>query len=165
VKLSRQQTDRRDILLVEDNDSDERLLLRALQIAGVRNPIIHARSGKEALTYLAACEAGIKRVPAAMFIDLKLPDISGFDILSYAQRHPVFEKAVRIVVSQMGDVTSVKTAYSLGATTFLTKPATQEELEELIRVYPKPWQLSAPPEMLPHEVDEPKADNRTGKRG
>ena len=148
MEASMPELKKREVLLIEDAEADRRLLVRALQIAGVRNSVHHAHNGKEAMSYLGRCEAGSKEAPAVIFIDLKLPDMSGFEILKYLQERAAFRSSLKVVVSQMGDVASVKAAYGLGATTFLTKPPPQQELEELIRVYPRPWQVVAPGDPL-----------------
>jgi len=128
----------KEILLIEDTESDVRLLQRTLQALGVQNPVRHYANGSEALEYLGGLRAASRPLPGIVVIDLKLPDISGFDILGELNRSE-FKNILRIVVSQIEDLASIKTAYSLGAHTFITKPATQEEFEELMKVYPQPW--------------------------
>lgn len=136
-----------DILIIEDTESDVRLLKRTLQLAGVQNPLRLVSSGAAAFGHLeAAANANlpVPAIPAIVFIDLKLPDISGFDILTPLKATPAFAKTLRIVISQIDEIGTIKKAYSLGAHTFLAKPPAQEELEKLIRVYPDHWQLSQP---------------------
>jgi CheY-like chemotaxis protein len=134
-----------EIILIEDSDSDARLIQRSLQLAGVNNPVRQFWTGKEALTFLAQAEKLAQKqdgnLPRILFLDLKLPDSSGYEILMWLQSRKAYAKALKIVLSQLEDIFSIKQAYALGATTFLTKPATQQELDELIRVYPTHWRL------------------------
>jgi CheY-like chemotaxis protein len=132
----------KEILLIEDTESDVRLLQRTLQALGIQNSIRHYARGSEALKYLAELRAAGRVLPAIVVIDLKLPDISGFEILAELNRSE-FKSVLRIVVSQVEDLASIKTAYSLGAHTFITKPATREEFEELMKAYPEPWSRKA----------------------
>src|SRR5512146_531813 len=76
---------RRVILLVEDNADDELITLEALSGAGVKNPIQVARDGREALDYLFAegayADRDPRHKPALVLLDLKLPKMSGHDVL------------------------------------------------------------------------------------
>jgi two-component system response regulator len=73
------------ILLVEDNADDEELTLRALRQAKIANDIVIVRDGKQALDYLFAeggeAGRGLSRMPAVVLLDLKLPKISGLEVL------------------------------------------------------------------------------------
>jgi len=79
--------------------------------------------------------------PSILLLDLKLPAVSGFEILSFLQGRPAFSELLKIVVSDLDDLESIRKAYGLGAHSFLTKPVHRSDLKELIRVYPAPWLL------------------------
>ena len=132
-----------DILLVEDAEGDARLIQRTLQIAGVRNPLRHISSGTEAMAYLAEAENGAKTVPAVLLVDVKLPGMSGFEILAWTRGRAAFLKMLRIVLSSLDDIPSIRKAYTLGANSFLIKPPRQQEFEELIKTFPANWILSS----------------------
>src|SRR4051812_12884472 len=136
-----------EILLIEDSENDALLLKRALQAVGVKNPIRHLWNGTEAVSYLAAVgkkeKNGSVPAPAIILLDLKLPDVSGFEILALVQQRKALSKTLRVVLSQYSDLQSIKTAYALGGHSFLTKPAGRQELEELIKTFPEYWQLGA----------------------
>ncbi len=72
-------TANRAILLVEDNEDDVFLMKRALQSAGIVNPVIVVESGQVAMDYLGGAGKFADRdsypMPAAVFIDLNLPRI------------------------------------------------------------------------------------------
>ena len=139
----------REILIVEDTENDARLLKRALQAAGIRNPIHHAWNGKEALKWLEDAVAAAHRefmpVLAILFLDLKLPDLSGFHLLTHVKEEPALAQTLRIVLSQMEDLDAIRRAYSLGAHSFLSKPASQHDLQELIKGFPDYWIVGAEP--------------------
>jgi len=70
------------VLLVEDNPDDAELTTRALERANVKNPVDVARDGQEAVDYLfGTAEQAAKPVPALIVLDLKLPRVSGLEIL------------------------------------------------------------------------------------
>ena len=133
----------RDILIVEDSETDARLLKRVLQSVGVSNPIAHVLGGKQALKWLERAVAAARKehglVMAILFLDLKLPDLSGFEILARIKEEAVLAETLRIVLSQWGDLDSIRRAYSLGAHSFLNKPVTQEDVKELIKGFPNHW--------------------------
>jgi CheY-like chemotaxis protein len=143
------------ILLVEDGDSDALLIERALRTAGIANPIYRARNGAEAIAFLnlAARRVDAPDAPDSLplgivFLDLKLPDKSGFDLLQLMQNRPAFEDVTRIVISQIDDMHNIRKAYTLGADTFIAKPVHQSDVAELIRSFPENWFL----------VDAPRVD-------
>src|SRR3954467_13390393 len=134
-----------EIILVEDWECDAALLERALEAAGVANPIRYFRNGGEALWYLEKLSLEDSRpemLPAVLFLDLKLPGASGLEILGSIRNSPAFARTLRIVLTQFGDFHSIKKAYLLGAHSFLSKPIRQQDLSELITVYPSYWKLA-----------------------
>ena len=74
------------ILLVEDNSDDEALTLRALKKNNIRNEVVVARDGAEALDYLFGTGAYANRdlsvMPQIILLDLKLPKVDGFEVLN-----------------------------------------------------------------------------------
>ena len=138
-----QQLLRREILLVEDSDSDARLIQRALLIAEVANHVRHIANGRQAVLYLKdLIETPGKAVPSVLFIDLKLPSMNGFEILSWVQQQDYFSKTLRVVLTELDHIENVRKAYALGAHSFLGKPIGQEDLHELITVFPEYWVLT-----------------------
>jgi len=132
-----------DILLIEDSESDARLFQRTLTLAGVQNRVRCFTTGNEALAGLAEVESNGRALGqpfrSVIMIDLRLPDISGFDILVWLDQREFFASSLRVVLSQLDDIPSVRRAYELGANSFLIKPAKQEDLDELIKVFPGYW--------------------------
>src|SRR5262249_31860945 len=75
----------RVIVLVEDNATDEELTLRAFRKSNIGNRIVVLRDGAEALDYFFQRGAHASRpdneIPQVVLLDLKLPKISGLDVL------------------------------------------------------------------------------------
>ena len=83
-------TSHQALLLVEDNEDDVFLMKRALKGARVVNPLHVVDDGQDALDYLAGTGKFADRanypLPAVIFLDLKLPYISGHDVLAWIRR-------------------------------------------------------------------------------
>src|SRR5258706_15574881 len=131
----------KEILLIEDSDSDAEQIQRLLERLEVGNPIRWLKDGAAARNYLGSIES-IAGAPAIMLLDIKLPFFSGFEILQSIRGNPVFERTLRIVFSSLDDTSSIKQAYVLGADSFLVKPVDIEDLRAVMASFPAPWVLS-----------------------
>ena len=135
----------KEILLVEDSDQDAESVGRALRLFGVVNPVRRLHDGVEAMGYLVRAEkvaAVGPALPSVLLLDIRLPGLSGFEILEYLQNRPAFAATLKIVLSNIEDIHSIKHAYALGAQSFLTKPINQSELGNLVGAFPAYWLLS-----------------------
>src|SRR2546423_14172053 len=138
----------KEILLVEDSDADAESVQRALRSVGVANSVRRLLNGAEAMGHLSYAEkmsAITPAIPSVLLLDIKLPGMSGFEILERIQHRLAFGKMLRIAFSHLDDTNSIKRAYALGAHTFLTKPLNQSELIELIATFPGYWSLNVRP--------------------
>jgi CheY-like chemotaxis protein len=135
------------ILIVDDQEDDQGVLSWLLGRVGVINPIVSLRDGHEVLRYLNGEPpyADAKRFPfpAAMFLDLQMPVMNGWQVLDWI--HSVgLKKNMRIFVySQPKNVGEVQKLYTLGADSFLRKPVTEADVASLIRNFPQPWELKS----------------------
>ena len=136
------------ILIVEESRSEADDLQRELHLAGVVNPIRHITDGAEAMALLLKEErsAASTAVPSILFIDLKLPNLVGFEILDRIRSRDAFLRTLRIALTQLEDIASIRHAYALGAQTFLTQPVWHEDLAAVIRSFPRHWMFSGGPE-------------------
>ena len=116
----------KQILLVEDNASDEKLTVLAFKRCGVTNEITVARDGAAALDLLFGTGAHAGRgesvLPSVVLLDLKLPKLDGLDVLR-AIRADARTKLLPVVIltSSAEDEDLVK-SYSLGANAYVRKP-------------------------------------------
>ena len=144
----------KEILLVEDSDADAEAAQYAPKSVGIANPLRRFVNGAEAMAHLNHAEkisAITPALPSVLLVDIKLPGMSGFEILEAIQHRPAFAKILRIVFSHLDDTNSIKRAYRSGAHSFLTKPVRQAELSELITAFPGYWSLLGNLEKVPQQ--------------
>jgi CheY-like chemotaxis protein len=111
------------ILLVEDNPMDVDLTRRAFFRHNLANPLEVARDGQEAVDYIARWNVG-DPLPAVILLDLKLPKLSGLEVLRAIRAHRRF---------------SVVEAYSLGANSYIVKPVDFDKFIDVARQIELYW--------------------------
>jgi CheY-like chemotaxis protein len=133
----------RALLLIEDNADDVFLMKRALKAARVMNPLYVVEHGQEAVDYLGGAGKFADResypLPAVVFLDLKLPFISGHEVLAWIRRQKQLESLVVVVLTSSNEASDLSRCYSLGANSYVVKPPTSEQLEELAKAFKWYW--------------------------
>ena len=131
------------ILLVEDESSDVFLMKRALKAAHIVNPLQVAGDGQEAIDYLAGAGKFSDRVqfpiPSMVFLDLKLPYKSGFDVLTWIREQRHLDTTLVIVLTSSSEERDIAQCYKLGARTFLVKPPNAAMLSDLMASLKEFW--------------------------
>ena len=115
-----------EILIVEDNPTDAELTIRALKKQNLANQLYVAEDGQEALDFIF-CEGQFSsRNPCkplkVIFLDLKLPKVSGLEVLKKIKLNPKTQQLPVVVVSSSKEDPDVKTAYGYGANGYVVKP-------------------------------------------
>ena len=136
------------ILLVEDSDDDVFLFERAFKLARFANSVIRVRSAEEALVYLQGIGDYADRsafpLPFAIMLDMRLPGISGMDVLKWVRSQPQFDKTLVIVLTGSTLSRSAQDTLDSGANYFLNKPCKPDDLRRLAQDFPGDWRtLSA----------------------
>lgn len=130
------------ILLVEDNVEDAFLMERAIREAGISAPFRSVTDGQSAISYLAGTGDFADReafpLPGVIFLDLKLPLISGLDVLLWIRRNPNLSKIIVIVVTASNEPDELNRGYQLGANSIIVKPASADRMLELAHAF-KLW--------------------------
>jgi two-component system response regulator len=125
------------ILLVEDNPDDEELTLRALNQNNILNDVVVARDGAEALDYLFASGRYAGRDPGALpgliLLDLKLPKISGIEVLQRLRADPRTRLLPVVVLTSSTQEEDIVNSYSFGANSYVRKPVSFVQFTEAVR--------------------------------
>lgn len=140
------------ILLVEDNPDDEALTVRAFNKNNVKNEIVVARDGAEALDYLFGTGTYANRdtslVPQVVILDLKLPKIDGLEVLRRLRAAPQTKLLPVVILTSSNEERDLLEGYGLGANSYVRKPVDFAEFVEAVRQLGLYWLLlnERPPE-------------------
>jgi len=127
---------RQTILVIDDDPNDQFFIKRELTKLGPYVNVTFANDGEEALAYLKGegkfSDRNAFPLPSIMFLDLKMPRLSGFEVLGWLKSHPTFKSTPTIVLSSSDLQSDIDKAYGLGANAYLVKPA---DVEDFRRVF------------------------------
>jgi len=133
------------ILLVEDNPDDELLTLRALKKANVANRIEIARDGAEALDFVFGegkyAGRDTNDVPQLVLLDLKLPKISGLQVLERIRGDERTKRIPVVILTSSTEQVDIKSGYDLHANSFVSKPVNFQEFSEAVQKLGFYWLL------------------------
>ena len=130
------------ILLVEDNDDDVALTLRAFKRSHLMTPIVVVRDGVEALDFLFARGSYQDRIdgpPTLVILDLKLPKLDGLGVLKAMRADPRTALLPTVILTSSKEEQDVIAGYSLGANSYVRKPVDFAEFLEAVKVLGIYW--------------------------
>jgi len=134
-----------DILLVEDNPQDAELTIRALKKHNLANRLIVVEDGAEALEFLfgrgkyAGRDTG--HPPKVVLLDLKLPKVSGLEVLRALKQDERTRPIPVVIVTSSREDPDIKTAYALGANSYVVKPVDFDGFAEAVSKLGLYWLL------------------------
>ena len=128
------------ILHVEDDPNDTLLFQHACNKAGVVFDLQAVSDGDQAIAYLRGANDFSDRLkhpfPKLILLDLKMPRVSGFDVLTWLRKENLFTDVPVVVLTSSNHDADVRRAYDLGAKSYLVKPVGFEALVELVKTLP-----------------------------
>jgi two-component system response regulator len=114
------------IMVVEDNPDDEELTLRALRQGKIANEIVVTRDGAEALDYMFGTGKyqgrDLSKMPAVILLDLKLPKLSGLDVLQRLRADERTRLIPVVVLTSSSEDEDMLRSYQFGANSYVRKP-------------------------------------------
>jgi two-component system response regulator len=143
--------EQRLILLVEDNDDDVELTLRALRRNRVANRVDVVRDGAEALEYLFATGSyagrDVRDAPNLVLLDLKLPKVGGLEVLERLRADPRTRRLPVVVLTSSNVESDLARSYDLGANSYIRKPVDFTQFMEAVNQLGLYWLVlnEAPP--------------------
>lgn len=131
------------ILLVEDNPDDEALTLRAFKKNNIKNHIVVAHDGVEALDYLfgTGMYAGrdVSDTPAVVLLDIKLPKIDGLEVLRRLRADQRTRLVPAVILTSSKEEQDLVRGYALGANSYVRKPVDFTEFMDAVRQLGMYW--------------------------
>lgn len=131
------------ILHVEDDSNDVLLFRHAFQKAGLTCDLHVVGDGDEAIAYLNGDQQFANRqahpVPKLVLLDLKMPRVSGFEVLSWVRQAEKYRQLPVVVLTSSNHDVDIQRAYEKGANSYLVKPVDFNRLVELVRTIHNYW--------------------------
>ncbi len=125
-----------EILLVEDNVNDAELTMRALRKNNVANNIIHLKDGAAALEFLFGkgeyAGRNINNKPKVILLDLKMPKVSGIEVLQQIKAHDLTKNIPVVVLTSSKEHPDVEKSYLLGVNSYIVKPVDFESFRKTV---------------------------------
>jgi CheY-like chemotaxis protein len=130
----------RPIMLVEDDPHHAELITEALRAGGLENTILSVQTGREALEHFFQSASysqprlhRLAECPCLVILDLRLPDIEGYEVLKRLKQDRIFELIPVVIVTTSADEQDVKRCYDLQANGYITKPVDFQEFFDKVR--------------------------------
>lgn len=118
------------VIIVEDEPDTAEMFAEMVRLIGLQ--VIKSHGGVRAIDLIA------EKKPAAVLLDIMMPDVSGLEVLGYIHRDPRLSHIPVIIVSAKGLPADIKTGLDAGASFYLTKPVSfadlKRALEEVVRI-------------------------------
>lgn len=133
------------ILLVEDNRDDEDLTILALEKSKIKNKVVVARDGAEALDFLFAAGRFVGRdameLPQVVLLDLNLPKVPGLEVLRRVRADERTKMLPVVILTSSDEEKDKLTGYGLGANSYVRKPVDFVQFAEAARQLGLYWLL------------------------
>jgi two-component system response regulator len=125
-----------DVLLVEDNESDAEMTIRALNKNHLANRLLHLCDGAEAIDFLFAqgaySEREMENIPKVILLDLKMPKINGIEVLKKIKSDVRTKKIPVVVLTSSKEDPDIEQCYELGANGYVVKPVEFDQFRKAI---------------------------------
>ncbi len=125
------------VMLVDDNDTDNFINKRIIELTNFASNIEIKNSGKSALEYLEKNKNDDKKLPNLIFLDINMPIVDGFVFLYEFENFPenVKAKSKVVILSSSDNKRDIdKIVNNNYVIKFITKPLTEEELERVRKI-------------------------------
>lgn len=134
-----------EILLVEDNPSDAKLTMRALQKNNLCNSITHVSDGAEALDFIFGTGKyegrSVENKPKIVLLDLKMPKVDGLEVLKAIKGDERTKNIPVIVMTSSKEDNDIRTAYSYGVNSYVVKPVGFDNFSKAVVELGMYWML------------------------
>jgi len=131
------------ILVADDDAQDTMLVKMAVERSALSLWLTSVKDGEEAIDYLMGRPPFADRhahpFPKLLLLDLKMPRVSGFDVLDFVRQQPGLRQLPIVIFSSSDDPKDIQRAYDGGANSYLCKPHSNEDLSALLKALEDYW--------------------------
>ncbi len=131
----------RSILLVEDSADDEALTIRALKKGNIKNPVLVARDGAEALELLFGQgeKSELLSTLQLVLLDLKLPKIDGLEVLKRLRSEESTRHLPVAILTSSKEERDIVESYDRGANSYICKPVDIQQFMSAVQQLGMYW--------------------------
>jgi CheY-like chemotaxis protein len=131
------------ILVADDDAHDTMLVQLAVKRAELSLQLTSVKDGQEVIDYLLGrahfADRNSHPFPKLLLLDLKMPRLSGFDVLDFVRSQPGLRQLPIVIFSSSDDPKDIQRAYDGGANSYLCKPHSNDDLSALLRALEEYW--------------------------
>ena len=132
-----------NILLVDDNEMDVKIALRAFKQAALKNNIYVAHNGQECLDFVRR-QGGFKDAtqyprPDIILLDISMPVLDGFGVLKVLKQDDAYKDIPIVILTASNNENDVKNCYALGANSYIQKPVAYEDFVKVVDSFNSYW--------------------------
>lgn len=128
------------VLLVEDNEGDVRLIKEAFYESNIEKTFSVAKDGEDALNYLyKKGQYADRHRPDIILLDINLPRKNGFEVLEQIKKDPDLKRIPVIMLSSSSSEDHIHKSYDLSANCYVTKPVDFDEYIQVVRIIEDFW--------------------------
>jgi len=114
-----------EILLVEDNETDAEMTIRALRRKNLANNLVWVKDGAEALDFIFRRGAYASRpdgAPKLVLLDLKMPKVDGIDVLRQIKSNEDTKALPVVMLTSSAEECDIVASYAFGVNSYVVKP-------------------------------------------
>jgi len=134
-----------EVLLVEDNETDAELTIRALKRKNLANNLVWVKDGEEALEFIFATgrysERKIHDFPKLVLLDLRMPKVDGLEVIHKIKEDERTNKIPIVVLTSSKEDEDIVESYNLGVNSYVSKPVEFDEFGEAVSTLGLYWML------------------------
>lgn len=134
-----------EILFAEDSMDDAILTTRALTKSGFTNKLHHVKDGAEALDFIYCkgiyASRNIKEKPKLILLDLKMPKVSGMQVLEKVKSDPTLKSIPVVILTSSKEDPDIEQCYALGANSYIVKPVDSDNFFHAIKEIGLYWMV------------------------
>lgn len=133
-----------EIVIVEDNPNDAELMVRTLKKNQLVNNLIVLEDGEQAINFFIGDtngNKGLTGLPKVIFLDLKLPKVSGLEVLQQLKANEKTKEIPVVIVTSSSEDPDINAAYKMGVNSYVVKPVNFDDFVKTINQLGIYWLL------------------------